>query len=93
MAANKIPHISDTGTGGVLMIRKHANSFLRGYSGALSIYPVYRRPKRFLYRGLDMETITSVDAFAMDWGMIGRYFSAALEETESERRREPSRTY
>jgi hypothetical protein len=75
------------------MSRQRANSFWRGYSGVLSIYPAARRPRRFLYRGLDMENINSIDAFTMDWGMIGRYFSAALKEAESERRREPSRTY
>jgi hypothetical protein len=65
-------------------------AFWHGYGAVLDIFPAHRpNPKRFMFRGLDLSTISATEALEQDWRMVGSSIASALNEVnerEDERR-------
>ena len=73
----------DNKSGDSLAREPKFSSFLRGYSGCLTLRPSReRRELRFQFRGKDLATITVAEALGEDWKMVGQSIQSALAEHE-----------
>jgi len=70
--------------------KSNPNAFWQGYASILTLCPMYRpRRQRFIFRGVDLSTLSAAEALGQDWRNVGSSMASALQqmgEPENERR-------